>query len=190
MANPSALGHYLWTLHDSPWAIPLILAAYVLASATLFPNTVLNAATILAFGSFEGPPAALAGSLTAALVFYWVGRGPGHRRLRRMNVAKVEHVNRQLRRGGVAGMVTLRLLPIAPFMVVNVLAGAARVSPGTFAIGTLIGLLPGCLLVTAFGHQLRRMIANPEPREVLILATVSVAAIAVLWGLQRVCRPL
>jgi uncharacterized membrane protein YdjX (TVP38/TMEM64 family) len=185
-ADPKVIGHFFRTLRHSPWLIPVMLAAYAAASATLFPNTVLNAATILAFGTPQGPPLALGGSLFAAILFYCLGRGPGLDRLKKLKIRKVDQLNAGLRRGGVVGMTTLRLLPVAPFTVVNLMAGAAHVRPLHFVVGTFLGLLPGCLLMTAFGHQLRNMLRNPGAHEGAVLAVTAVLAILVLWGLQRV----
>lgn len=185
-ADPKSIGHLFRTLRHSPWLIPAILGAYVAASAVLFPNTVLNAATILAFGTHHGPPLALGGSLFAATVFYCIGRGPGQDRLKKLKIRKVDQLNAGLRRGGVIGMTTLRLLPVAPYTVVNLMAGAARVHPVSFVVGTFLGLLPGCLLMTAFGHQLRAMLRNPGAHEGAVLAVTAVLAVLVLWGLQRV----
>lgn len=185
-ADPKAIGHAFRMLRDSPWLIPAVLCAYVAASATLFPNTVLNAATILAFGTQQGPPLALGGSLLAATVFYGVGRGPARERLKDLQLPRMDELNRLLRRGGILGMATLRLLPVAPYTVVNLLSGAARVKPVAFVVGTFLGLLPGCLLMTAFGHQLRAMLRNPGSHEVAILAVTAVLAVAILYGLQKI----
>jgi uncharacterized membrane protein YdjX (TVP38/TMEM64 family) len=185
-ADPKVIGHVFRALRDSPWLVPAILGAYVAASATLFPNTAMNAATILALGTHQGPPLALSGSVFAATVFYLLGRGPARERLQRLKLKKLDQLHVLLRRGGVLGMTTLRLVPIAPYTVVNLLAGAARVHPVSFVAGTFLGLLPGCLLLTAFGHQLRAMLRNPGPHEIAIVALTGVAALAVLWGLQRV----
>ena len=185
-ADPKVIGQLFRSLRDSPWLIPAVLTAYVAASATLFPNTVLNAATILAFGTQQGPPLALGGSLLAATLFYTIGRGPGRDRLKKLKIKKVDQLNAALRKGGVVAMTTLRLVPLAPFTVVNLFAGSAKVHPVSFVVGTFLGLLPGCLLMTAFGHQLRAMLRNPGPHEFAVLAGTGVLALAVLWGLQKV----
>lgn len=184
-ADPKVIAGIFEDLRSSPWA-PLGLAAiYVLASAALFPNTVLNVATILALGVPYGPLSALSASLVAALVFYAIGRRFGEERIRAMNIKSVDRLSKMLRKGGVLGMATLRLLPIAPYSIVNLMAGAARVKVVAFTLGTLLGLLPGTLMITAFGHQLRAMLRHPTAAEIAILAALVLLLLVGLWWLRR-----
>jgi len=52
-------------------------------------------------------------------------------------------------------MMILRNVPIAPFTVVNLIAGAARIPFRDFLIGTLIGMAPGIAALTILGDRLR-----------------------------------
>lgn len=181
LADARAIASWLHELRRSPWAPLIVILVYVGANAVLFPNTVLNAATILGMGTLWGLPCALAGSMTAAMLAYLVGRRYGRERLKNLDNATVDRVTKLLRKGGVLGMATLRLIPLAPYSVVNVLAGAARVKALDFGLGTLLGLLPGTLLVTAFGHQLRAVLKNPSPLEIATMAAVLLVAAAGAW---------
>lgn len=184
-AEPKVIAAYFRQFRSSPWA-PLALAlVYVLASSVLFPNTVLNVATILALGIPYGPVYALSASLVAGLVFYGLGRRYGEARVRAMHIKSVDRMSKMLRNGGVLSMASLRLLPIAPYSVVNVVAGAARVRVFPFAAGTLLGLLPGSLAITAFGHQLRAMLRDPTPMQIAILIALLAVCGAGLWWLKR-----
>ena len=49
-AEPKTIAAWLRGLRDSPWAPLVIIAVYVGANALLFPNTILNVATILGLG--------------------------------------------------------------------------------------------------------------------------------------------
>lgn len=183
-ADPKALAALLHQLRESPWALLVIIGIYIAANAMLFPNTVLNIATILGLGTTMGLPCALAGSLAAGLVAYAAGHYFGAERLQRLEAGKLERLSARLRRGGILGITMLRLLPIAPYTVVNLMAGAARVGVVPFSVGTLLGLLPGNLLVTAFGHQLRSMIREPSVSEVVAMVAIIFVAAAGLWWLR------
>ncbi|MGQ0620149.1 MAG: TVP38/TMEM64 family protein [Panacagrimonas sp.] len=184
-ADPKVIAGIFGRLQSSPWA-PLGLAlTYVAASAVLFPNTVLNVATILSLGMPYGPPSALAASLVAALVFYVLGRRYGEERVRALHIKSVDRLSGMLRKGGVLGMASLRLLPIAPYSIVNLMAGAARVKLLAFTFGTLLGLLPGTLMITAFGHQLRSILHHPSHGQIAILAALVVLLLAAMWWLRR-----
>lgn len=184
-AEPKVIGARLQGLRHSAWLLPSVIAVYLAANAVLFPNTVLNVAVILGLGTTVGLPCALAGSLTAAMAMYALGRRFGGARLRNVDSATLERLTALLRRGGVLGVALVRLLPIAPYGVVNVMAGAARVRPLAFGFGTLLGLLPGNLLVTAFGHQLRNVLQHPTPAEILVMVVIVLAAGIGLWFLRQ-----
>lgn len=185
VADAEAIGSWIRSLRHSPWAVPIVLLVYVGANAVFFPNTVLNAATILGLGTVWGLPCALAGSLTAGMLAYALGRRYGKDRLKDLDSKTIDRISAMLKRGGILGMASLRLLPIAPYGVVNILAGAARVRAHHFAIGTLLGLLPGGLLLTAFGHQLRRVLEHPTPLQIAIMVSVVLLALTGAWYLRR-----
>lgn len=186
-ADPRWLAWALGWVAQSTWMPVLVLGAYVLSNALMFPITVLCFATILALGTHPGLMYATVGSLLAALMAYAGGRYYGADAL-----GQIQGLNRMrevLQQGGVFQMTLLRLLPLAPFSVVNLMAGAARVRVVPFAIGTLLGMLPGNLLFTAFGRQLRHMIANPSPTEIGVTIAVTAGATVVFWYLHRLTLP-
>ena len=184
-AQPPVVAHWLRSLGYNAWTPVLILAVYVLSNAVMFPNTVLCFATILALGSERGFLYATSGSLLAAVAAYAVGRFYGPERIRRMEIRSLERMSEALRRGGVLQVTMLRLLPLAPCPVVNLVAGAAHVRLVPFTLGTLLGLLPGNLLMTAFGHQLRRLLSHPTPAEIVTMTVIAVGGSVVVWQLQR-----
>jgi uncharacterized membrane protein YdjX (TVP38/TMEM64 family) len=62
-------------------------------------------------------------------------------------------VTEVLRTRGIVAMTALRLVPVAPFSVEGVIAGAVRVKFLDYMIGTFLGLLPGVLAATVFADQ-------------------------------------
>jgi uncharacterized membrane protein YdjX (TVP38/TMEM64 family) len=67
-----------------------------------------------------------------------------------------------LRRRGLLAMTALRLVPLAPFAVESVVAGAIRIRFWHFALGTFIGMLPGTLATTIFGGQIETALRDPS----------------------------
>jgi uncharacterized membrane protein YdjX (TVP38/TMEM64 family) len=51
-------------------------------------------------------------------------------------------------------MTLLRLVPVAPFAVEGIVAGAVRLKLWHLAVGTAIGMLPGTLAATIFADQI------------------------------------
>jgi uncharacterized membrane protein YdjX (TVP38/TMEM64 family) len=55
-------------------------------------------------------------------------------------------------------MLTLRLIPIFPFVLVNLVAGILQVSLRTFFFGTLIGIIPGTFIYVSVGVSMRKLL--------------------------------
>ncbi len=51
-------------------------------------------------------------------------------------------------------LITLRLIPVFPFFIVNVLSGLTKVSLGTYVAATAIGIIPGSFVYAYAGRQL------------------------------------
>jgi uncharacterized membrane protein YdjX (TVP38/TMEM64 family) len=49
---------------------------------------------------------------------------------------------------------TLRLIPLFPFFIVNLLSGLTRVSLATYVTATAIGIIPGSFVFAYAGRQL------------------------------------
>lgn len=188
-ADPRLVARALLWIAHSTWTPIFVVTLYVLSSAVMFPNTVLCFATILVWGTHPGLIYATVGSLLAALAAYAGGRYYGAAPLGRLDIQGLSRMRDALQKGGVVQITILRLLPLAPFSIVNLMAGAARVRVWPFALGTLFGMLPGNLLFTAFGRQLRQLLANPTPMEVAVMVGVTLAMSAAFWYLHRLTLP-
>jgi uncharacterized membrane protein YdjX (TVP38/TMEM64 family) len=80
---------------------------------------------------------------------------------------------------------TLRLLPIAPFTVVNIVSGAFKVPLRDYVLGSLVGLVPGILITNFFAHQFNAAIRDPGIGTFLILAALIAITIAGTVWLKR-----
>ncbi len=64
-------------------------------------------------------------------------------------------------------LLTLRLIPLFPFFVVNLVSGLTRVSVGTYVAATALGIIPGSFVYAYAGRQLGTInslkeIASPQ----------------------------
>jgi uncharacterized membrane protein YdjX (TVP38/TMEM64 family) len=97
----------------------------------------------------------------------------------------VEKLRSMLSHSGIFAVAAIRMVPIAPFTLVNLAAGAIGVRLRDYVIGTLLGLLPGTVALTAFGHQLREIIEHPTLTNVGLLLAAIAAWIGLSLALQR-----
>lgn len=66
-------------------------------------------------------------------------------------------------------LLTLRLIPIFPFAIINLAAAIFQIPLRTFFFGTLIGIIPGSFVYTSMGVALREVISQPDFSRGLIL---------------------
>jgi phosphatidylserine/phosphatidylglycerophosphate/cardiolipin synthase-like enzyme/uncharacterized membrane protein YdjX (TVP38/TMEM64 family) len=189
----TALGEWLsverisgWIDHlrGSPSAPFIILGGYIFGSLVLVPITAMILATAFTFGPLLGFSYSLAGCLLGAAATYMCGRLIGRDAVRKLAGARANRLSRRLAKRGLLTVATVRLLPIAPFTIVNLVAGASHIGFRDFMLGSACGMAPGILAITVFERQLELAIREPGAGSVALLAAV-VAAIAVTAFIAR-----
>ncbi|MPY73970.1 MAG: phospholipase [Alphaproteobacteria bacterium] len=184
IANVETLEPYFEQIASSGWApvaIPLVFAA---ASIVFFPVTILIALTGMTLGPIMGFLCATAGCLGSAALAFAAGVLMGEKGLRRIMGRRLNRMSQSAAEKGVLSIVGLRLLPVAPFTAVNLIAGASHVRFGDFMIGTVLGMMPGIVLMTALGDRLREVWHNPSVENVILLGALAVAWLAAAVALQ------
>jgi phosphatidylserine/phosphatidylglycerophosphate/cardiolipin synthase-like enzyme/uncharacterized membrane protein YdjX (TVP38/TMEM64 family) len=170
---------------DNPWAPGVVMLAYTPAVLTLFPRPLLTLFAVVAFGPWLGFLYAMGGIVLAAFLSYLAGMRLDRGTVRRLAGPKLNHMIEQLRHRGVIAMTALRLVPLAPFVVEGVVAGAIRMRLRDFMLGTAIGVLPSTLAATVFGHQLEHALHDPREVNLWLLALVVVILIATTFAVRR-----
>jgi len=82
-------------------------------------------------------------------------------------------------------VLVVRLLPVAPYGIVNLVAGASRIAWRDFLLGTALGLLPGLVLTSALVDRVIAAMVAPSPQRIVALAVVVIAIIATGWTIHR-----
>ncbi|WP_322107359.1 VTT domain-containing protein [Paraburkholderia sp. J41] len=179
------IGRAAHALADTRFGPLLVVAAYALAAVASVPVTVLIVCAGLLFGAFAGSAYALAGSLLAALITYAIGRWAGRDAVRRRAGSRLNRISKRLGKQGLPAVVVLRVLPLAPFVLVNLAAGASHIGLRDYLLGTLIGMGPGIVLAATFAHQLVNAVRHPGLGSIALLAAIGVALVGLSAALQR-----
>ena len=172
-------------LREGPYTPLAVAAAYVIAGLVMFPVTVLNLVIIVVFGPLIGPLYAICGATISAGAVYGIGRRLGRETVRRFAGARLNRLSRRLARQGVLAMSVVRLVPIAPFTVVNLVAGASHIGFGDFILGTAIGLAPGIIAMTVFVNRAAAVFKDPTAGTVVLLVIVVAAIAAAIFFLRK-----
>lgn len=173
--------------HSQSALAPLFaVMAFVLGGLVVFPVVVLIAATAAALGPWMGALSATAGVLASSLILFMMGRFLGHKRLQSLLGARALRIQRRIVGKGVVAVAMIRMVPVAPFSVVNVLAGASQLRLSDFLIGTLIGMAPGIITMAALGAQIADFAKNASWSNALPLGLTILLWIAVCLAVQFV----
>jgi phospholipase D1/2 len=172
-----------------PWAPFIVLLAYTPACLVMFPRPLITLFAVVAFGPWLGFTYALTGILIAAIATYFAGYFLDRATVRRLAGAKLNRVMDVMRQRGLLAVTALRLVPLAPFAVEGIVAGAIRIKLWQFVLGTAIGMLPGTLAATVFGEQLEAALRDPSQVNYWVVAGVAlifvVGTLAVRNWLKR-----
>ena len=185
LLQPSALDAMMSKLATSPLAPLYVIGGYLLGGLVAFPLVVLIAATAAAFGPVEGFIYALGGSVASAVLTYGIGAWVGRQPLRSLLGPRLNRIRNVFVRRGVLAIAAIRLVPVAPFTVVNLVAGASSVRLVDYVVGTVLGLLPGLLLMSALGYQIYRFLIAPTAADLALLAGAALLWVVAVFAAQR-----
>ena len=175
-------------LRDEAWAPLAVLLAFIGAGLVAFPLLVLIAVTAMVFGPFLGPVYTLAGATLSAALTFAIGRRLGRETMRRIAGRRVNDLSRRLAKRGLIAIAFVRMLPIAPFSIVNVVAGASHIRWSDFLLGTVIGLLPGIVTMTFFVDRAIAAVREPGADSLALLALALALIVALVFGLRHLLR--
>lgn len=172
-------------LKHQPAAPVFATLGIALAGCLAVPMMLLVVASVLTFGALPGFFYALAGAEISALLIYGAGQVAGRDLVRRYAGQTLNRISNALARRGILTVIALRLVPVAPFVIVNAVAGASRIRFRDFALGTLVGLIPGMAAISLFAEGLVKTLREPDGGRVAALLTAIVIIIAAMVLLRR-----
>ncbi|MBC7907276.1 MAG: VTT domain-containing protein, partial [Rhodospirillaceae bacterium] len=156
----------------------MVIGGFLLAGLLRLPVSLAVLGTAALMGPWPGFLNSLLGVLSSAALLYGFGHVLGRAKVRRLAGWKVNRVHRALARHGILAILLLRLMPVAGFSVINLVAGASAVGFRDFMVGTIIGVAPGILAMSVLGDRLLAVLRTPsvENISVLVFATALVIA--------------
>jgi uncharacterized membrane protein YdjX (TVP38/TMEM64 family) len=166
-----------------------VMAVYVLGGLVMFPIVVLIPVTALIYGPFLGPAYALLGCLASALLCYLIGQRMGSEIVLRIAGSRARTIEKKLARHGFLMVALFRFLPVAPYTVINLAAGAFRMRMLDYTAGTVVGLLPGVVIMTALEYGAEHTLVKPGASSLLLFSGAAAAALGTaVWAKRRYKR--
>jgi uncharacterized membrane protein YdjX (TVP38/TMEM64 family) len=168
------------------WLGPLgSLMLMALALSLAVPLVLLTLVSMLALGPLWGSLCLSGAALLAATLTHLLGRALGHALLLSLAGPRLLRLSQALEARGLLAVIALRLVPVAPFAIVNMAAGATHLRLRDMLLGTAIGMLPGTLAIALFSEQILQALQSPNPTRYGLLAITAALIAAGAWGLKR-----
>ena len=136
-----------------PQGVRFFLGAHVVANAVGVPGTLLVAVGGAVYGLWWGTLLSVVGATLGAIAAFWLARYLlyGWFKRRFAKNALVTKLDAMLCDRALPCVLTIRFSPISPFNIVNFAFGLTSVPARAYALGTLIGIIPGTLAYTWLG---------------------------------------
>jgi uncharacterized membrane protein YdjX (TVP38/TMEM64 family) len=167
------------------WAPIAVVLAYTPAALLMFPRPFLTLLTIIAFGRWLGFAYSAAGIMLAAMATYYAGRLMRRQTVLRFAGERFEAAAKVLREHGIAAVFASNQVPVPPFFLQGIIAGAIRIPAWHYAVGSLLGMAPGLLAATFFAGELRAWLEDPATINWWIVAAAGAGFVAFGWWVRR-----
>ncbi len=178
-------------------SIAIYLAVYTVSAAIAFPaQSVLSIVGGFLFGWQAGAAAIAVGATTGATILFLATRSAFGDFLRRRAGGIAAAVGEGFRTNAVGYLLVLRLAPVFPFFLVNIVAALFDISLRSFVLATFFGILPGVLAYAWLGEGVDSVLvaasaAGREPSVADLLTpqiTIAFFALAAVAALPLLVR--
>jgi uncharacterized membrane protein YdjX (TVP38/TMEM64 family) len=159
-------------------AVAIFIGAYAMVAGLSLPGAViLTLAGGFLFGAGLATVLVNVGATTGATVAFLTARYLLRDTVEQKFGKWLGRLQEGFAKNAFSYLLTLRLIPLFPFFVVNLVSGLTRVSVGTYVAATALGIIPGSFVYAYAGRQLGTINSLKE------IASPNVIAAFVLLGL-------
>jgi uncharacterized membrane protein YdjX (TVP38/TMEM64 family) len=131
------------------------VAAYALVAAFSIPGgAILTLLGGFLFGTLLGTTYAVTGATLGSIAVFLAARTALGDSLRRKAGGAVQKMREGFKENALSYLLVLRLVPIFPFWLVNLVPALVGVRLGTYVLGTFFGIIPGTLVYASLGNGL------------------------------------
>jgi uncharacterized membrane protein YdjX (TVP38/TMEM64 family) len=171
-----------WYAED-PW---LVVGGYfaIHAVATLFlPIAALMAVVAGAlFGFWKGVPIASFAAALAATLAFLLSRFILHDTIQRHFGERLTAVNAGMAKDGAFYLFSMRLVPVIPFFMINLVMGLSPIKTRTFYWVTQLGMLAGILVYVNAGTQLAEVYSLSDVFSPALIGSLALLGVLPLLG--------
>jgi uncharacterized membrane protein YdjX (TVP38/TMEM64 family) len=135
-------------------AVVLFIVTYCAVTGLSLPGaTIMTLAGGFLFGSLLGMLYVNIGATSGATIAFLASRYLLRDWVEQKFGGKLGPIQEGFARNAFSYLMTLRLVPLFPFFLVNLLSGLTRVNVGTYVAATALGIVPGSFVYANAGRQ-------------------------------------
>ena len=189
--NSEKISAWVEQIKGERWTIPAVIFGMAFSSLIFIPITVMILGIALSFENVEALAIAMTGSLLGSAFSYGIGRYWAYSKSGILSAPWVRKASQEMNKGGILTIAAVRLAPIAPFTIVNLVAGVLRIPVWHFFVGTFLGLLPGICVITLLSQTASATLQmqNRGWAQNGMALLSGVAAVAIFFVLFRFLKP-
>ena len=136
----------------------VFIGVYFLVVALSLPGaTILTLAAGAIFGATSGTFVVNIGATLGATVAFIFARLVFREWVENKFRSKIKSINEGFSRNSISYILFLRLVPLFPFFIVNLVSGVTQVRLSVYFFGTMIGIMPGSFIYANAGSNLARI---------------------------------
>ena len=144
-----------WTQGHYAAAVAVFILLYCAQTALSLPGaTIFTLVGGFLFGTLPGALFVNLGATSGATLAFLAARYLFRDAVERRFGATLRPIQEGFARDGFNYLLTLRLIPIFPFFLVNLVSGLTRIGTGSYVLATAVGIVPASLVYCNAGRQL------------------------------------
>ena len=144
------------------FSISIFIFIYIFSTSISLPiATLLTVFSGAIFGWLAVPIIVFSATMGATIIFYLVKSSLGKIYINKVE-SKFNYLKKGFQKDSFYFLLFLRLLPIAPFFIVNILAGIFNLNLAKFIFATAIGILPASCIFIWVGKTSGELISYKE----------------------------
>ncbi|MDE4083535.1 TVP38/TMEM64 family protein [Planococcus maritimus] len=179
-----------WILSFGLWAPVVYIIVYTIRPLIFFPASVLSIAGGLAFGAWMGTLYTIIGATLGAMLSFLVAKLVGKSIATKDWTGNAAKFQTQMEQNGFLYVLLFRLIPVINFDLISYMAAIAKVRFTSFALATLIGIIPGTFAYNFLGSSF--VSGNPKiiaaAVVVFIILTVVPIVIRNRWNQKETAK--
>lgn len=169
-----------WILSFGIWSPVIYIVIYTLRPLLFFPASILSIAGGLAFGAWLGTLYTIIGATLGAMLSFYVAKTLGKKLVRKTWNGNARKIQSQMEQNGFFYVLLFRFIPVINFDLISYVAAFAKVRFSSFALATLVGIIPGTFAYNFLGSSF--VSGNPK---IIVLAVIVFVILTVVPILLR-----